>query len=89
MRGMRITTASGSTYLVGPTPAGRVRVARVSGHPVRGTVGPFAFAEDFRRVELVAGADGLHLECTALDGQRFRTSPVAEVTGEDLTAVAR
>lgn len=86
MRGMRIRTSSGSTYLVGPSSSGHVRVARVSGHPVRGTLGPFAFAEDFARVELVAGASGLHLECTAVDGQRFRTSPVAEVTAEDVAA---
>lgn len=84
MRGMRITTERGSTYLVGPGAGGRVRVARVSDHPVRGTLGPFAFAEDFTRVELVTTTDGVCLECTGADGQRFRTSAVAQVAAEDL-----
>lgn len=82
-----LTTRRGSTYVVGTTPDGtRIRVARVSGHPVRGTLGPNTFAHDFDRVELVPGPEGLRLECTTADGQRFRTSLIVNVGHQDLGA---
>lgn len=82
--GMRIQTHSGSTYLVGPGGHGRVRVARVSDHVVRGTVGPVTFVEEFERVELVAHGEALVLRCTAVDGTTFQTSAIRRVDHESL-----
>lgn len=76
---LRITTAGGSTYIVGPGRLGQVRVRRLSDHVVRGTVGPLAFEEEFARVELVSDGTGLRLQCTAHDGTTFQTSVIREV----------
>ena len=85
--GMRITTAGGSTYLVGPSSrVNYVRVARVSGHAVLGTAGPETFAEDFLTVELVSDGAALRMLCTHESGSRFRTSPVLQVEHESLMA---
>lgn len=84
---MRVTTAGGSTYLVGPSMrATYVRVARVSDHAVAGTAGPVSFAEDYVEVELVSDGHHLRLRCTHESGSRFRTSPIVEVAHESLTA---
>ncbi len=83
MMGMRVTTAGGSTYLVGPSRrANYVRVARVSDHVVAGTIGPLSFAEDYVEVELVSDGTHLRLRCTHETGSRFRTSPIVEVVPE-------
>lgn len=79
---VRIVTESGSTYVVGPGDGGGVRVARLSDHVVRGTVGPLTFAEDFARVGLVSNGRALVLECAAADGTAFRTSPIREVSSD-------
>lgn len=86
MRTLVVTTERGSTYVVGATSDGaRVRVARMSGHVVRGTAGPTTFVDDFSRVELVPTPGGMIcLECTTTDGQRFRTSAVVAVRGADV-----
>lgn len=82
---MRVTTAGGSTYLVGPSARENyVRVARLSDHAVAGTVGPVSFAEDYVAVELVSDGHGLRLHCTHESGSRFRTSPIVEVVHESL-----
>lgn len=87
MLGMRVTTAGGSTYLVGPSPRlNHVRVARVSDHAVRGTAGPDTFAEDFVEVELISDGQALRLRCTHESGSRFRTSPIVEIAHESLAA---
>lgn len=84
---MRITTAGGSTYLVGPSSrANFVRLARVSGHAVVGTVGPGTFAEDFLRVEFVSDGAALRMLCTHESGSRFRTSPILRIEDESLVA---
>lgn len=83
MRTIVITTEGGSTYVLGAAGDGRgVRLARMSGRPVRGTFGPTSFAADVASVELVAAGTGLALEVTTHDGQRFRTSPVLSVREE-------
>lgn len=80
-----ITTERGSTYIVGASADGdRVRVARMSAHPVGGTLGPDTFVEEFAHVELTPTVGGLCLECTTLDGQRLRTSPILTIRSEDL-----
>lgn len=85
MRTLVVTTERGSTYVVGATADGeRVRVARMSGHVVRGTAGPTTFVDDFSHVELVPTLGGLSLECTTIDGQRFRTSTVVAVRDADV-----
>lgn len=76
---LHITTAGGSTYIVGPGQRGRMRVRRFSDHVVRGTLGPLAFDEEFDRVELVSDGVGLKLQCTAQDGTAFHTSLIREV----------
>lgn len=78
-RTLRIVTDSGSTYIVGPGDGANVRVARMSGHAVRGTAGPLTFVNEFVRASLVSNGTGLVLECTAADGSAFRTSPIREV----------
>lgn len=84
---MRVTTAGGSTYLVGPSVRDNyVRVARLSDHAVAGTVGPVSFAEDYVEVELVSDGHNLRLCCTHESGSRFRTSPIVEVVQESLAA---
>lgn len=84
---MRVTTAGGSTYLVGPSSRENyVRVARLSDHAVAGTVGPVSFAEDYLEVELVSDGHNLRLRCTHESGSRFRTSPIVEVVQESLAA---
>lgn len=89
MQTLVLTTERGSTYVVGAATVGRhVRLARVSGHPVRGTLGPYSFAADLERAELVAVSGGLCLECTALDGQQFRTSLIAAVDVHETLAAA-
>lgn len=89
MLGMRVTTAGGSTYLVGPsTRANYVRVARVSDHVVAGTIGPLSFAEDYVEVELVSDGTHLRLRCTHESGSRFRTSPILEVVHESLATTS-
>lgn len=86
MVGMRITTAGGSTYLVGPSSrVNYVRVARVSSHAVVGTTGPETFAEDFLAVEIVSDGAALRMLCTHESGSRFRTSPILQVEHESLT----
>ena len=84
---MRITTAGGSTYLVGPSGrASFVRVARVSDHAVLGTAGPETFAEDFLTVEFVSDGAALRMLCTHQSGSRFRTSPILQIEHEPLMA---
>ncbi|MBW3662165.1 MAG: hypothetical protein KY469_03610 [Actinobacteria bacterium] len=82
---LRIETENSSTYLVSSAPDGRrVRVTRVSDHPVRGTAGPMAFVADFDRVEIVPGSVGLRLHCHSFDGPGFTTSPIVSVREESL-----
>lgn len=82
-RMLRIVTESGSTYIVGPGDGPGMRVARVSDHAVRGTVGPLTFVDDFVRVGFVSNGGALLLECTQADGTAFRTSPIREVANHD------
>lgn len=84
---MRITTAGGSTYLVGPSRRTNfVRVARVSDHAVVGTGDLGTFAEDFLSVEFVSDGAALRMLCTHENGSRFRTSPIQQVEHESLMA---
>ena len=85
MRTLVIATEAGSTYVIGPSRGGdAVRVARMSGRPVRGTIGPTSFVADAARVELVPLETGIALEVTTHDGHRLRTSPIVSVRAEDL-----
>lgn len=87
MVGMRVTTAGGSVYLVGPSKRrNHVRVARVSDHAVAGTLGPISFAEEYVAVELVSDGAALRMRCTHASGTRFRTSPIVEVVHESLSS---
>ena len=81
MQVLRIRTDNGSTYLVGPSPTfpGRVRVARLSDHAVRGTLGPATFAVDVPTAELIAEGSVLRLRWTDDGGAVVRTSPVSDV----------
>lgn len=82
---MRVTTAGGSTYLVGPSARENyVRVARLSDHVVAGTAGPVSFAEDYVSAELVSDGHDLRLRCTHESGSSFRTSPIVDVRHESL-----
>ena len=84
---MRVRTAGGSTYLIGPSPHRYgVRVARVSDHAVGGTIGPATFAEEFASVELVSEGGALRLRCTHASGTQFATSPIVHVTHETVAA---
>lgn len=90
MRVLRIQTDNGSTYLVGPSPSvpGRVRIARLSDHSVRGAWGPTSFAVDVPTAELVADGALLRLRWTEDDGVGVQTSAVQDVatwSSSDLT----
>lgn len=88
---LRIETESGSTYIVGPGDGPAMKVARVSDHAVRGTVGPLTFVDNFVRVGFVSNGGALLLECMQADGTAFRTSPIREVAShvpEEATAAA-
>lgn len=87
MVGMRITTAGGSVYLVGPSRRSHfIRVARVSDHAVAGTLGPVSFAEEYVSVELVSDGAALRMRCTHESGSRFHTSPIVQVAHESLAS---
>lgn len=84
MKIFRVQTMRDSTYLVGRSPNGaRVRVARISTHPLSGTDGPVAFADDFDVVDFVPHPEGLRLRCRQIGGSGFTTSPIVAVTDEE------
>lgn len=81
MQVLRIQTENGSTYLVGPSPTapGRIRVARLSDHDVRGTFDSASFAVDVTTVEVAPGRGLLRLRWTEDDGSVIVTSPIRDV----------
>lgn len=78
---LQITTQSDSRYLVGPSPSipGHVRIARLGGRPVTGTLGPASFATDVATAELVVEGGELRLRWTEADAT-IRTSPIEDVS---------
>lgn len=89
MLGIRVTTAGGSTYLVGPSRRhNHVRVVRVSDHPVKGTLGPTTFADEFVTVELVSDGVALRMHFTHESGTRFHTSPIVSMSHEAVSEPA-
>lgn len=90
MIGLRVRTAGGSTYLLGPSrdQPGQLRLARVSEHDVAGSPGTATFVEDFVAVEVVAEDGQLRLRFTHINGNRFQTSAIIEITEEQLTGVS-